>query len=162
MLMSYVSESSSASGVAQLATDLGFPYHHQGSDLAILSMHPIVQTYGSFASGTALSTIVNFNGNKEVFVVSVHYNYQTYMQDPLQEETRRGRMQATLDHINQYAGSRPVIVAGDFNAPSHLDHPDLTGQLRQKMIKQMAEPIGQPVNSSMLDMGMLVNMLFIR
>ena len=29
-----------------------------------------------------------------------------------------------MNHNNQYACFRPVIVAGDFNDPSYIDHPD--------------------------------------
>ncbi len=118
----FLSECSSASSTVTLANHLSYDFHVQGGDLAILSKHPIVNSYS--AQNGHLCSVIDFGG-VEVFCACVHFNYQTYMQAPLQEETRRNQMLDLINNrINPYAGSRPVIVSGDFNAPSHLDFPD--------------------------------------
>ncbi|MET8506563.1 HAD-IA family hydrolase [Streptomyces sp. NPDC004787] len=129
----------------ELAAALGWHHHAAGENLGILSRHPIVARLGDPGVGFygAAGVRVRIDGTgREVDVWTAHLHYTPYgpyeadfdglPADELvaHEEVRLAQMRDALARIRAEAGEgtdtvRPVVLVGDFNAPSHLDRPDV-------------------------------------
>lgn len=127
----------------RLANALGWDYFQSTRSVGIISRYPIVETYPEHDHGGAVR--VALDGDKsQVNVWVVHLNAYPYGPygfcfDGLsadgvlameEGDARRGpqtrdTIKLMSDHIAN-ADSIPVILAGDFNAPSHLDYTDAT------------------------------------
>ncbi|KAH7363440.1 endonuclease/exonuclease/phosphatase family [Plectosphaerella cucumerina] len=121
-----------------LADSLGWHYWESAGNgrTAILSRYPISETYSHV--GVSVAARVALDGGQQINVWSAHltaYPYGPYEacnegkspQQVLAAETSSGRfgeMNAIVSAMKpQIAanGSVPVLLLGDFNAPSHLD-----------------------------------------
>lgn len=124
----------------ELAEALGWHHHRAGDNLGIISRHPIVARLGDpdvgFYGGTGVR--IALDGGRRVDVWSVHLDWAPY--GPYEarfdglpaaeliahEDGRLGRLREILRRVGDSAdGSVPVVLVGDFNAPSHLDWPDV-------------------------------------
>ncbi|GKQ35436.1 HAD-IA family hydrolase [Streptomyces sp. A012304] len=124
----------------ELAEALGWHHHTAGQNLGIISRHPITGCLGDPDVGFygAAGARIRIDEAFEVDVWTAHLHYTPY--GPYEaafdglpaaeliahEEVRLAQMRDTLRRIAQSAGAdRAVILTGDFNAPSHLDWPDV-------------------------------------
>ena len=123
-------------GAAQkLAAALGWSYF-QNTDVAILSRYPITGTTPTVA-GTAVAAKINI-GSRSVRVWSAHLGYTPYgpydacfgglsVAQLMNREASSGRTRQINDIVTAMradlaaAATTPVLLTGDFNAPSHLD-----------------------------------------
>jgi endonuclease/exonuclease/phosphatase family metal-dependent hydrolase len=124
----------------RLARALGW-YVWQDSDVGVISRYPIDHVYerlGSYAGGVRL----NLDGEcSQLNLWNVHLGYDPYgpydfcfdemsVEEVLEREAESGRTPQIIRTIegmhNQLSNSDeiPVILLGDFNAPSHLDWTD--------------------------------------
>ncbi|GJN72532.1 hypothetical protein PLICBS_006605 [Purpureocillium lilacinum] len=120
----------------RLANALGW-YVWQGKTAAIIARYPIVQVYS--ATGVSGAVRLELDGNKrEVIVWNAHLSHKPYgpydfcfdkmaMDKVMRRENESGRVSQIREiidkmryHLNN-AHRVPVVLAGDFNAPSHLD-----------------------------------------
>ncbi|MBB5874158.1 endonuclease/exonuclease/phosphatase family metal-dependent hydrolase [Allocatelliglobosispora scoriae] len=123
------------SAAQQLAQALGWSYH-QNSDIAVLSRYPITAT-GPVVAGSAIAATINL-GSRSVKLWSAHLGYTPYgpydacfgrmsTSQLLNREAQSGRTQQITSIITAMqadltaSSSVPVLLVGDFNAPSHLD-----------------------------------------
>ncbi|MFF0748107.1 HAD-IA family hydrolase [Streptomyces sp. NPDC004267] len=127
----------------ELAAALGWHHHAAGENLGILSRHPITARLGDpevgfYGAAGVRVRIDGPDGEREVDVWTAHLHYTPYgpyeaafdglPADELiaHEEVRLAQIQDTLERIRKEAGEdRAVVLVGDFNAPSHLDRPDV-------------------------------------
>lgn len=125
---------------ARLADALGW-HHWQGSgSLGVISRYPIAEEYGEVnASG---GVRIELDGeDSQVNLWNVHLGYTPYgpydfcfdgmdVEDVLERETESGRTPQITDTLAAMsaqvdaADEVPVLLVGDFNAPSHLDWPE--------------------------------------
>ena len=136
----------SGSGVyqaKQIAEELGWHYSPKGAgDSGIISRYPIES---EFTSGIANGVKVNLTQSKsqQVILYNCHLDYVYYgpyeahksgstAQKVMTEELRAQRdeeIAAIISGMNSAlnnAGNIPVLLTGDFNAPSHLDWTEAT------------------------------------
>lgn len=135
-------QESTSDHATRLGKALGW-YHWQSSkSVGILSRYPIVQEYGEITRSGGVR--ISFNGNRPALVNrelnfwTTHLGFNPYgpydfcrdnmtADQVLTHEAQSGRtpqIVETLDGIQgqlDNASSVPVILTGDFNAPSHLD-----------------------------------------
>jgi HAD superfamily hydrolase (TIGR01509 family) len=122
----------------ELADALGWYHHRAGDNLGVISRYPVVAELGDpdvgFYGGTGVR--IALGGGRRVDVWSVHLDCAPY--GPYEESLdglpaaelvaheggRLARMREILRRIADSAdASVPVVLVGDFNAPSHLDRP---------------------------------------
>lgn len=127
----------------RLARALGWDYFQSTLSVGIISRYPIVETYPEHGHGGAVRVALD-GDDSQLNIWDVHLNAYPYgpygfcfdgsSADEVREsengEARRGpQVRETLelmaDHIAN-ANSIPVLLAGDFNAPSHLDYTNAT------------------------------------
>ncbi|MFD8014766.1 HAD-IA family hydrolase [Streptomyces sp. NPDC058955] len=124
----------------ELAGALGWHHHQAGENLGLLSRHPIVARLGDpevgFYGAAGVRLLVDGEHEVDVWTAHLHYTpYGPYEADfdglPAEvlvahEEVRLAQMRDALRRIAAEAGTeRPVVLVGDFNAPSHLDRPEV-------------------------------------
>ncbi|SEG88356.1 Metal-dependent hydrolase, endonuclease/exonuclease/phosphatase family [Nonomuraea solani] len=133
-------QETSAASTRELAESLGWDYHQSGTDLGVISRYPITERKAPVADGPlSVATRVRVKiGERQVVVWNVHLGYNPYgpydacfgklTQDRLMaNEERSGRtpqIKAILREMHPdlaKASRTPVLLTGDFNAPSHLD-----------------------------------------
>ncbi|MBB6172718.1 endonuclease/exonuclease/phosphatase family metal-dependent hydrolase [Nocardiopsis mwathae] len=130
---------------ARLAEALGW-YHWQGSgSLGVISRYPIVAEYGEVNASAGVRVALD-GEDSQVNVWNVHLGYTPYgpydacfermdTDRILRREADSGRTGQITDTLEAMAGQLaaadevPVLLLGDFNAPSHLDW---TEELREK------------------------------
>ncbi|GAA4251921.1 endonuclease/exonuclease/phosphatase family protein [Dactylosporangium darangshiense] len=123
-------------GAAQgLAAALGWSYH-QNADVTVLSRYPITATTPTVA-GSAVAAKIDL-GSRTLRLWSAHLGYTPYgpydacfghmtVQQLLARESSAGRTGQINDIVAAMSGdlaaaaTTPVLLTGDFNAPSHLD-----------------------------------------
>ncbi|MFC0106584.1 endonuclease/exonuclease/phosphatase family protein [Kibdelosporangium aridum] len=130
-------QETSATSTRELAEALGWDYHQTGSDLGVISRYPIVERKDGPLS-VATKVRVRFDEQHETVVWNVHLGYTPYgpydacfgkmtQEQLLANEEKSGRtpqIKAVLQQMRPdlaAAGRTPVLLTGDFNAPSHLD-----------------------------------------
>lgn len=137
-------QESTGNHASRLATALGW-YSWQGSDCGIISRYPIVETYPELAQGGAVRIALD-GEESQINFWNVHLGYDPYgpydfcfdhmtVEEVLKREAQSNRtpqiidtVAAMKDHLAN-SDSIPVLLTGDFNAPSHLDY---TEALREK------------------------------
>ncbi|WP_433260940.1 endonuclease/exonuclease/phosphatase family protein [Actinosynnema sp. CS-041913] len=134
-------QETSATSTRELAEALGWDYHQAGTDLGVISRYPIVERRQPVAGGplsVATKVRVRADERQEVVVWNVHLGHNPYgpydacfgrmtEEQLLANEERSGRtpqIEAVLREMRPdlaAAWRTPVLLVGDFNAPSHLD-----------------------------------------
>lgn len=124
-----------------LARKLGWYYHQGTASLGIISRYAVTETFGPALDVSGIGARLSLGGGEEAVVWSVHLDYQYYGpyeacyngKTPAQivdSETNTSRRVVEINDIlseaateigEAQAGGPPVFLAGDFNAPSHLD-----------------------------------------
>ncbi|ONI88685.1 hypothetical protein ALI144C_06610 [Actinosynnema sp. ALI-1.44] len=133
-------QETSAASTRELAEALGWDYHQAGTDIGVISRYPIVERKepGTGPLSVATRVRVRLDDRQEVVVWNVHLGYNPYgpydacfgkmtQEQLLANEERSGRtpqIKAVLQEMRPdlaAAWRTPVLLTGDFNAPSHLD-----------------------------------------
>ncbi|MFE9767239.1 HAD-IA family hydrolase [Streptomyces sp. NPDC005808] len=152
----------------ELADALGWHHHRAGDNLGIISRYPITARLGDpdvgFYGGTGAR--IRLDGGQEVDVWSAHLHYTPYgpyearfdglpAADLIAHEgVRLAQMREILRGIADSSDAdTPVLLLGDFNAPSHLDWPDVewpvtkaaeTAGLRDSYREVHPDPVRDP------------------
>ncbi|GJN86820.1 hypothetical protein PLIIFM63780_010402 [Purpureocillium lilacinum] len=122
---------------------MGWEYW-QGDDVGIISRYPIVEVYPPTSNAGAVR--VQLGRDKQVIMWNAHLGYTPYgpydfcfdhmdKEVVLTRETQSGRTGQMIEITNRMkdqiarADQIPVLLTGDFNAPSHLDWIDAAKQL---------------------------------
>ncbi|KAK4626027.1 uncharacterized protein CLAFUR5_05949 [Fulvia fulva] len=125
----------------RLGQALGWHHYQSSGSVGVISRYPIIEKYGQISASGGVR--IDLNGGRdddpvEINVWSAHLGYTPYgpynfcfdnmtKEEVLAREAESGRIPqitAILDGIQsqlQEADRVPVILAGDFNAPSHLE-----------------------------------------
>nr|WP_042193851.1 endonuclease/exonuclease/phosphatase family protein [Kibdelosporangium sp. MJ126-NF4]CEL20898.1 endonuclease/exonuclease/phosphatase family precursor (38.1 kD) (5F605) [Kibdelosporangium sp. MJ126-NF4]CTQ98297.1 endonuclease/exonuclease/phosphatase family precursor (38.1 kD) (5F605) [Kibdelosporangium sp. MJ126-NF4] len=134
-------QETSEASTRELAAALGWDYHQAGSDLGVISRYPIVDRKPPVGSGplsVATKVRVRLDEGLDVVVWNVHLGYNPYgpydacfgrmTQDQLlANEERSGRTPQIKAIVQEMrpdlaeSSRTPVLLTGDFNAPSHVD-----------------------------------------
>ena len=132
-------EDQSGNTVRRLANALGWYAWASGDSMSILSKYPIVQEHGVINRSGGVRVALD-GETQQVNFYSLHLGYDPYgpydfcfdkmtVERVLEREARSGRTPQITDtmaalekkgHLSQ-ADDIPLLVVGDFNAPSHLD-----------------------------------------
>lgn len=130
---------------ARLAEALGW-YHWQGSDsLGVISRYPIVAEHGEVNASGGVRIALD-GEESQINLWNVHLGYTPYgpydfcfdgmdVEEVLEREAESGRTPQITDTLDAMSGQVdaadevPVLLVGDFNAPSHLDW---TEELREE------------------------------
>lgn len=126
----------------QIADALGW-HSFQGSDSSIISRYPLSKKYGTVTKTSVAVRVALDGDDNQVIIHNCHphaYPYGPY--DPcfddkdakamMDTEKRASRIDQIKEIINAMKGALdnaskvPVLLTGDFNAPSHLDWTDKT------------------------------------
>ena len=150
---------------AHIAAGLGFYYYLRSSNLSIMSRYPIRAThdlYEPFRLG-GVTLELSPGQHLKLFSLWIHYlpDYGGRMKDSttpvtvdqlLEEEMQtRGReideILSLLQHFVSDSDGTPLVVAGDFNSPSHLDWEHNTASLHRGLV------VPWPVSRAMAKAG---------
>lgn len=125
----------------ELAEALGWAYHQAGENLGVISRYPITDRLGAADPGFygATGVRVTLGADQDVVLWSAHLDYTPYgpyeasfdgLAGPelaAHESGRLGQVREILAAMAPDLTARdttPVLLVGDFNAPSHLDRED--------------------------------------
>lgn len=124
----------------ELADALGWHHHRAGDNLGVISRYPVTARLGDpdvgFYGGAGVR--IRLDDGQQLDVWTAHLDYTPYgpyeacfdglAADELiaHEGVRLEQMREVLRRIDDAAdGAVPVVLTGDFNAPSHLDRQDV-------------------------------------
>lgn len=127
----------------RLAQALGW-YSWQSKDVSIISRYPISQVFPEAEAGGAVKISVDGN-DSELIMWNAHLGYDPYgpydfcfskydRDTVLKREAQSGRTPQIIEIMDRMksqianANDVPVILTGDFNAPSHLDWTNATAK----------------------------------
>ncbi|MFF3713841.1 HAD-IA family hydrolase [Streptomyces phaeochromogenes] len=154
----------------ELAEALGWEYHQAGENLGVISRFPITGRLGAADPGFygATGVRVTLGADQDVVLWSAHLDYTPYgpyeasfdgLAAPelaAHESVRLGQMREILTAMAPDLAARdttPVLLVGDFNAPSHLDRDDSEwpvtraaeeSGLRDSYREAHPDPVGSP------------------
>ena len=121
-----------------LANALGWSYVQSTGSMGVISRYPITAQYGPTYAGIGARIQLDATYPKSIVLWSAHLSYTPYgpydacfshmsVSKILQRENQSGRPADINGILNAAAGdlanaaTTPVLVVGDFNAPSHKD-----------------------------------------
>ncbi|KJZ73890.1 hypothetical protein HIM_06783 [Hirsutella minnesotensis 3608] len=157
-------QESGAGSATRLAKALGWE-HWQGSVVSILSRYPILEVYQPAAKGGAVRVSL---GKKQVVMWNTHLGYDPYgpydfcfdhmtREQVFEREKQSGRTPQIMEIMQRMKGvignadQVPVLLTGDFNAPSHLDWNEKTKHLHCN-IGDVAWPTSKyPTDAGLID-----------
>ncbi|MEV4063851.1 endonuclease/exonuclease/phosphatase family protein [Nonomuraea dietziae] len=135
-------QESSGTSAKELGEALGWDYYQAGADLGVISRYPITSR-GPLPSESGLPASnvrirIDDRRGSEVALWNVHLGYTPYgpydacfgrysVDRLMAREAQSGRTPQIQDVVRAMAGDlesadrTPVLLMGDFNAPSHLD-----------------------------------------
>lgn len=136
-------QETSSTSAKELAVALGWDYYQAGADMGVISRYPIVKR-GPLPSESGLAGMyahisLDDRTGKRLVLWNAHLGYTPYgpydacfskrsTKQLLDREASSGRT-AQIKAITSAmaadlasAGTHPVLLTGDFNAPSHLDY----------------------------------------
>lgn len=131
-------QESSGGHAVRLAKALGWTYF-QSRDVGIISRYPIVEIYPEAEAGGSVRIALD-GDSTQVILWNAHLGYTPYgpydfcyynmtMDQVMKREESSGRTPQIKEIISKMqianADNVPVLLTGDFNAPSHLDWTDL-------------------------------------
>ncbi|MFJ3823960.1 HAD-IA family hydrolase [Streptomyces nodosus] len=124
----------------ELAEALGWHHHRAGENLGVISRYPITARFGDPEVGFygAAGVRLRIGPGREIDVWTAHLHYTPYgpyeaafdglgAADLIAHEgVRLAQMRDTLRRIGESAEEDvPLVLAGDFNCPSHLDRTEV-------------------------------------
>ena len=145
-----------------IADSLGMVYYYRSSNLGVFSKYPIIATHDLYKPFHFGGVTLQMPGRKQLRVFSLWLNYLPDIDKSLaapwsvdsilsaESQTRQKEITAIitdLDLLLKETDEVPIIVAGDFNSPSHLDFTEVTKARYQDLI------IPWPVSKAMLTRG---------
>ncbi|CAG9989710.1 unnamed protein product [Clonostachys byssicola] len=150
----------------RLAEALGWNVY-QSDAAGIITRYPIAEVYDDFSRSSSVRVLLD--GEKsQVIVRTAHLGFDPYgpydfcfdhmtVDQVLKREAQSGRTPQILDIVSkiksQLADSDkvPVILSGDFNAPSHLDYTEAASGLHCG-VKDVPWPTSvEPTNAGLVD-----------
>ncbi|KAH6609754.1 exonuclease iii [Trichoderma cornu-damae] len=126
----------------RLAQALGWYHWQSPNEVGIVSRYPIAETFPEQAAGGSIR--IELDGRKsQLMMWNVHLGYNPYgpydfcfermpLAQVLDREYQSGRTPQIMEIVSAMQGALseaddiPVILTGDFNAPSHLDWTEAT------------------------------------
>lgn len=135
-------QESDSDRTSALADALDWSYFHGSDSTGIISRYPIAEEYPLDDAVNSVSVRVNLSGS-EINIRDVHLGYTPYgpydfcfdnktKEEVIDDEEESGRtpqirdtMTLMEEHLNN-SESIPVLLFGDFNAPSQLDWTEAT------------------------------------
>ncbi len=147
-----------------IADRLDMIYYYRSSNLSVFSKYPIVETlgwYDPFRFGGV--TLLLPNGQR-LRVFSLWINHLPNLSDLIpradnahdilkEEQKTRGNeireILSNLPDLFQHRDSIPIIIAGDFNSPSHLDWTEETKAMHRDLV------VTWPASKAMADAGFI-------
>lgn len=150
---------------AHIAEALGFYWYLRSSNLSVMSRYPIRQTHDLYEPFRLGGVTIELSPGQQVRVFSlwIHYlpDYGSRMCDedtPItadeliteEMETRGLEIEAIIGQLaplRNESAQVPLIVAGDFNSPSHLDWEPDTADRHRGLV------VDWPVSRSMAEAG---------
>lgn len=142
-----------------IADSLGYIFYYRSSNLSIHSPFPIVETHPTGDPFRIGGLTIQLRGDQQIRVFSLWINSSPDVdktipeaQHPdsliaLEHTTRLKEVKAILDGIQPLGTSIPIIVAGDFNSPSHLDWTKSARNWHRNM------EVAWPVSKAMIGAG---------
>ncbi|KXH52017.1 endonuclease/exonuclease/phosphatase family [Colletotrichum simmondsii] len=135
-------QESTGGHATRLGDALGW-YSWQGGDVGFVSKYPLKNAAAHEGGTYAASARVVLDGEEEIVLWNVHLGYDPYgpydfcfdnmtVEEVLARETESKRTPQIESIVRAMAGQLaeaeavPVVLVGDFNAPSHLDWVDAT------------------------------------
>lgn len=125
--------------VRRLAGALGWHHWASGDSMSVLSKYPIEEEYGVINRSGGVRIALD-GGGQQLNFYSLHLGYDPYgpydfcfdnmtVDEVLEREEESGRTPQIADTVEKLrenghlegADEVPLVVVGDFNAPSHLD-----------------------------------------
>lgn len=132
-------EDQGGDSVERLAEALGWHYWASGDSMSILSKYPIVEEYGVINRSGGVRISLDSEA-QQINFYSLHLGHDPYgpydfcfdnmtVDEVHEREAESGRTPQIIDTIEALDENRhldgadeiPLLVVGDFNAPSHLD-----------------------------------------
>lgn len=120
-----------------IADALGYNFYLRSSNLSILSRYPFGESIDIFEAFNCGGIHIVLEEGKEVAIVNTWLNYLPGFSDEMElenlpadviyeneGETRYAEIKRILDELQKATRNSknvPIILAGDFNSPSHLD-----------------------------------------
>ncbi|MFI6498385.1 endonuclease/exonuclease/phosphatase family protein [Nonomuraea typhae] len=136
-------QETSGTSARELAESLGWDYYQAGADMGLISRYPITAR-GPLPSQSGLAGVyarvrIDERTGRELVLWTAHLGYTPYgpydacfsgrsTGELLSRETEAGRTRqiqeivAAMKDQLRAAKRSPVLLTGDFNAPSHLDY----------------------------------------
>ena len=133
-----------------IAKDLGFEFHHRGTNVSIHSRYPVLEDISVHKEFECVGALIQLPSGPRVAFYSIWLPYSAEIwavgtRDTSAPETMRAACEASatsLRVISDQITARlaadkyqdvPVIIAGDFNSMSHLDYGEV-GQDQYGMV----------------------------
>lgn len=147
----------------RIADALGYHLYVRSSNLSIISRYPAIEHHDHFKPSNLGGATLQLAPEQQLklFSLWLHYlpdfcsNVQRADATPdrlvaAEHETRAGEMREILQQIQPHlTDDMPLIVAGDFNSPSHLDWTQAASPLHCNLTVQW------PVSKDMAEAGFL-------
>jgi endonuclease/exonuclease/phosphatase family metal-dependent hydrolase len=147
----------------RIADALGYHLYLRSSNLSVISRYPVIEHHDHFRPFNFGGVTLELAPSRRLKLFSLWIHYlPDFCNDVQQEgmtaaqliaaegETRAGEMREILDELKPHlAESIPLIVAGDFNSPSHLDWVQSANPLHCNLTVEW------PVSKDMAEAGFL-------
>jgi len=142
-----------------IADSLGYIFYYRSSNLSIHTRYPIIDTHGEGDPFRIGGVTLRLSDEQQIRVFSLWINSSPNVDVTipnamdadtlitLENTTRVKEINEILSKIRPLGKSIPIIVAGDFNSPSHLDWTEGTSNWHRGLIVEW------PVSKSMIKAG---------
>ncbi len=134
-----------------IADSLGMVYFYRSTNLGVFSRYPIVETHAIYEPFHAGGVQLLLPNRRVINVFDIWLNSEPDIDISLQEPwsadrilkaeqpTRLSEINAILQELQPWLGKQkevPLILAGDFNSPSHLDFTEATKSRHHDLLIQ--------------------------
>lgn len=145
-----------------IADSLNMIYYYRSTNLGIFSKYPILKTHDLYEPFHFGGVTLQLPGRKQLHVFSTWLNYlpdidaslsTPWPVDSILQEEEKTRLKEireilkSIDPLMKATNEVPIIIAGDFNSPSHLDFIEETKARHKDLI------IEWPVSKTITDLG---------
>ena len=145
-----------------IADSLNMIYYYRSTNLGIFSKYPIIKTHDLYEPFHFGGVTLQLPGRKQLHVFSTWLNYLPDIDaslsapwpiDSILQEEEKTRLKEineilkSVDPLMKTTNEVPIIIAGDFNSPSHLDFIEETKARHKDLI------IEWPVSKTITALG---------